>query len=82
VGERRRRDAEAAEEASQRAQELGAAWDRHQAGESMLQILFGWLPPVARKRLAGARAAYPPTGKVRCPIGRASLRSDRPLQQL
>jgi hypothetical protein len=58
VRERRRREAEAAEEASQRAQGVGAAWDRHQAEESLLQILFGWLPPVARKRLGGARAAH------------------------
>jgi KaiC/GvpD/RAD55 family RecA-like ATPase len=57
VRETRRRAAEAAEEANRQAHELGAAWDRHQAGEPLLQILFGWLPPVARKRLGGARAA-------------------------
>ena len=57
VRERRRMESEAAEEASQRAQELGAVWDRHQAREPLLQILFGWLPPVARKRLGGAQVA-------------------------
>jgi hypothetical protein len=55
--ERCRREVEAAEKGSQRAQELGAAWDRHQTGESLLQVLFGWLPHVARKRLAEARSA-------------------------
>ena len=73
VAERWRRAAEAAEEASQRAQRLGAAWDRHQAGEPLLQILFGWLRPVARKRLGGARAACAPIGQGRCPTGRALL---------
>jgi hypothetical protein len=53
----RRREAEAAEEDNQRAQELGTTWDRHQAGEPLLQILLSWLAPVARKRLGGARAA-------------------------
>jgi hypothetical protein len=55
--ERRRREAEAAEHESQRAQELGVAWDQHLAEEPLLQVLFDWLPPVARKRLGGARAA-------------------------
>ncbi len=55
--DRRRKAAEAAEEASRHAYQLGAAWDRHQAGEPLLLILFGWLRPVARKRLGGARSA-------------------------
>jgi hypothetical protein len=55
--ERRRREAEAAEKASGRAQELGVAWDQHLAREPLLQVLFDWLPPVARKRLGGAKAA-------------------------
>jgi hypothetical protein len=55
--EQRRREVAAVEKASQRAQELGAVWDQHLAGEPLLPVLCGWLPPVARKRLGGARAA-------------------------
>jgi len=60
VRERRHEEAEAADAAARRVQEVKAAWDHHQASESLLLVLFGWLPAVARKRLAGARAALRP----------------------
>ena len=56
----RRHEAEVAEKEGQAAQELGAVWDRHQAGERLLESLLGWLRPVARKRLGAARAALRP----------------------
>jgi hypothetical protein len=60
VRARQREEVEAAEAASRHAQELRAAWDHHQASESLVLVMFGWLPSVARKRLAGARAALRP----------------------
>ncbi len=54
--ERRREAAETAQAAGQRVQKLRAAWDHHQATESLLLVLFAWLPPVAGKRLAAARS--------------------------
>lgn len=58
--EKRRAALDEAEQADRRAQDLAALWDRFQAHEPLLQILFGWLPAVARKRLASARAALRP----------------------
>jgi len=60
VQAQRRAAVEAAEAAGRQAQALRAAWDHHQATESLFLVLFGWLPPVAGKRLAGARIALRP----------------------
>ncbi len=60
VCEKRREAVELAEIAGHRAQALQEVWDQHQASEALLLVLFGWLPSVAGKRLASARAALRP----------------------
>ncbi|MBB6504669.1 hypothetical protein F4693_001642 [Sphingomonas endophytica] len=56
LAERQRRADGEAERLSQ-AERLGERWDRHQAGEPLLYLLFGWLPAIAARRLAAAREA-------------------------
>ncbi len=48
---------EAAEAALLRTQAISSVWDRHQASEPVLHTLLGWLPSIAKRRLAAARAA-------------------------
>ena len=52
---------EGAESELHRVEALSSLWDQHQASESMLHALLGWLPAIAKRRLAGARAALGPT---------------------
>jgi hypothetical protein len=68
VRARRREMLDAAEAEGRQAQALRAAWDHHQASESLILVLFGWLPPVAGKRLAGARAALRPHWPEPAPV--------------
>ncbi|WP_454798657.1 AAA domain-containing protein [Novosphingobium lindaniclasticum] len=48
---------EAAEAELHRTQAISNLWDRHQASEPVLHTLLGWLPSIAKRRLAAARAA-------------------------
>lgn len=57
----RARALEAAESALHRVEALSRLWDQHQASEPMLHALLSWLPVIAKRRLAGARAALGPT---------------------
>ena len=52
----RRDEAEYRRAEYDRAEGLATIWDSHQAAESILLTLFGWLPAVAARRLAKARA--------------------------
>ncbi|WP_120632624.1 AAA domain-containing protein [Ruegeria sp. EL01] len=54
------RDLRAADVESMKSVRL--AWDKHQAEESFLVSLFGFLPPVARKRVLRARLALEKAG--------------------
>ncbi len=51
-----------AQQKTAKVQALASGWDRHVVAESTLVAMFSFLPPVARKRLAGARGVFRDAG--------------------
>ncbi|WP_342075178.1 AAA domain-containing protein [Yoonia sp. SS1-5] len=65
-------EAQAAQATSEQYKNWETSWHKHQADESLFLGLFGFLPPVARKRMARARVALDAIG---CSLALGDARS-------